>query len=88
MAAHEVQAGTVLGGRYLVKQLLGRGGMGSVYEGVQIDLARPVALKVLGPEMDARRLREEALAAAALIHPCIVHVTISAPRTVTTRRFS
>jgi len=67
--------GKVLGGRYLVKALVGRGGMGSVYEGVQIDLARPVALKILDPMLDPRRLRDEALAAASLVHPAIVRVT-------------
>jgi len=72
--------GTVLGGRYRVVRLIGRGGMGSVYEAVQIDLERPVAVKVLNPELagDAegiRRFQREAKAAAALAHPSIVQVT-------------
>jgi eukaryotic-like serine/threonine-protein kinase len=75
MSSHEDHVGKVLGGRYLVKHLLGRGGMGSVYEAVQLDLARPVALKILATDVDPRRLRDEALAAAALVHPCIMHVT-------------
>jgi len=54
--------------------------MGSVYEGLQIDLGRRVAIKVLhtepAPTKDAlERFRREARAAAALGHPNIVQVT-------------
>ncbi|MBK7395826.1 MAG: serine/threonine protein kinase [Myxococcales bacterium] len=79
-AVSEVAVGAVLGGRYRIVRLIGRGGMGSVYEAVQIDLERPVAVKVLNPELarDAegiRRFQREAKAAAALAHPSIVQVT-------------
>ncbi|MBL8716656.1 MAG: serine/threonine protein kinase [Myxococcales bacterium] len=78
--ASEVAVGAVLGGRYRIVRLIGRGGMGSVYEAVQIDLERPVAVKVLNPELarDAegiRRFHREAKAAASLAHPSIVQVT-------------
>src|SRR4051812_2504504 len=40
-------------GGYRVLRLLGRGGMGAVYEAEQIDTRRRVALKVLGHSIDS-----------------------------------
>ncbi len=72
--------GTLVGGRYRLGALLGRGGMGSVYQAIQEDLKRRVAVKVLDPSLASdpahvERFRREALAAAALGHPNIVTVT-------------
>jgi serine/threonine-protein kinase len=72
--------GRVLAGRYRVVRLLGQGGMGAVYEAVQEDLFRRVALKVLRPEHAAdptvlARFHQEARAAARLAHPHIVQVS-------------
>jgi hypothetical protein len=66
-------------GDYRVERLLGRGGMGEVYLARQLSLERPVALKVLKPELAAdptymARFESEALAAARLNHPNIVHI--------------
>jgi serine/threonine protein kinase len=62
--------------RYEVVREIGRGGMGIVYEAVDRELGRPVALKVLAPGMvgaDAlERLRREARIMAGLEHPGIV----------------
>lgn len=73
--------GSVLGqlGDFRLLQELGRGGMGIVYEAEQLSLNRRVALKVLpfAAVLDARRLqrfRNEARAAATLMHPQIVPV--------------
>ena len=55
--------------------LLGRGGMGHVYEGVQRHLGRQVAVKVLAPTPDPRAadaLLREARVLGALEHPGIV----------------
>ena len=41
--------GVVVGGRYIVQRVIGRGGMGVVYGGVHQELERPVAIKVLSP---------------------------------------
>lgn len=72
--------GRTLAGRYRVVRLIGTGGMGSVYEGVQLGLDRRVALKVLKPEHvenenSVARFRQEALAAARIAHPHIVQVS-------------
>jgi len=66
---------------YRVGNLLGRGGMGKVWEAVQINLQRAVAVKVLAPpkelvDIDAlqERLRREAQTMGKLRHPNIVAV--------------
>jgi len=69
-------------GRYEIVREIGRGAMGVVYEGRDLSLMRPVALKTLLLEPIAEDLREtfekrfyqEARAAASLQHPCIVVV--------------
>jgi predicted Ser/Thr protein kinase len=60
-----------------VKRLVGRGGMGAVYEAFQRDLERQVALKILPPETAndlefQERFRREAATLAKLAHPNIV----------------
>lgn len=70
--------GQVVGDFRLVREI-GRGGMGVVYEAVQISLRRRVALKILPFTVanDAKqisRFRNEAQAAAQLHHPHIVPV--------------
>jgi len=71
-------SGTTLGGYRLVRKIA-QGGMGVIYEAVQIRLARKVALKVLTEQLATRpeflqRFEREAKAAAALDHPNIVQV--------------
>jgi eukaryotic-like serine/threonine-protein kinase len=71
--------GRVLGDRYQVDELLGRGGMASVWRGRDLRLDRAVAIKELaGPWLaDRRALRQfdrEARMAARLAHPNIVAV--------------
>ena len=69
----------VYSGRYEVTHLIARGGMAQVYRAVDRQLDRPVALKVLFPELSVdrtfvERFRREAQAAANLSHPNIVPV--------------
>jgi WD40 repeat protein/serine/threonine protein kinase len=66
-------------GNFLIHREIGRGGMGIVYEAIEEILNRRVALKVLPSgalidEMQIRRFRNEAAAAAQLAHPNIVSV--------------
>jgi serine/threonine protein kinase len=67
-----------LWGAYRVIRLLGRGGMGEVYEAEQLETGRRLALKVLhdtlrGDEDRARFLREGQLA-ASISHPHTVYI--------------
>ncbi|MGC6416297.1 MAG: serine/threonine-protein kinase [Bradymonadia bacterium] len=66
--------GTQLNDRYRVDEVLGRGGMGTVYAGFQPAINRTVAIKVLNPEFAAnpmvvRRFHQEAQTASKLSHP-------------------
>jgi eukaryotic-like serine/threonine-protein kinase len=66
-------------GKYRLDRLLGRGGMGAVYEACDVRLDRPVAVKIMpgrafGQRDALRRFRREAQAAARLAHPNIVAV--------------
>ncbi|MHC5079595.1 MAG: serine/threonine protein kinase [Planctomycetota bacterium] len=70
--------GKILGGCRILR-LIGKGGMGSVYEGFHIGLEKKVAVKVLparmaGQEEFLKRFLREAKAAAKLEHPHIVQV--------------
>ncbi|MBI2781977.1 MAG: Stk1 family PASTA domain-containing Ser/Thr kinase [Chloroflexi bacterium] len=71
--------GTVLGGRYRLVELLGQGGMATIYRARDAQLERDVAVKVLRPEYGADpdfldRFRHEAQSAASLNHPSVVAV--------------
>lgn len=79
---------------YRIGRLLGRGGMGTVYEAMQISLERRVAFKVLARELAADgqfvdRFTAEARAAGQLNHPNIVQVydVGTAPSPTTPIRF-
>ena len=69
-------AGTTIGG-YRIEELAGRGGMGVVYRATQRSLGRPVALKVISPELaDDPRFRErferESRLTASIDHPNVI----------------
>jgi serine/threonine protein kinase len=66
-------------GQYHIVRLLGRGGMGEVYEAEHTTLGLRFALKLLPPDMLAtptalERFRREARVMAQLRHPHILHV--------------
>lgn len=69
----------VLGGRYIIQDKIGTGGMAIVYRGIDNRLGRPVAIKTMLPQYAAdpsfaARFKQEAQAAAALQSPFIVSV--------------
>ncbi len=74
-----LEHGTTVGD-YVIAALVGKGGMGEVYEAHDVKLGRKVALKVLstatraGDGSEATRLLREAQALARLSHPNVVIV--------------
>src|SRR3954447_13624345 len=70
---------TALAGRYSLERELGRGGMGVVYLAREVRLDRPVAIKLLPPDLASSpglrdRFLREARMAARLSHPYIVPI--------------
>lgn len=71
--------GSIIGGRYRITRIVGRGGMGVVYGGEHLELGLPVAIKVL-PTSYARdvetlkRFEREARTASRVRHPNVVTV--------------
>src|SRR6185503_3234210 len=68
--------GSTIDGRYLIRRLIGRGGMGAVYEADHIGLDKKVAIKFLmDVDRDAvARFRREARAAARIDHDHVVQI--------------
>jgi len=65
--------------KYLLHRLLGRGGAGAVYAATDVELGRPVAIKLLLPdfptdEQALERFRRDARAAARLNHPNVADI--------------
>jgi serine/threonine protein kinase len=66
-------------GRYEIERLIGSGGMGVVFKGFDTELNRPVAIKVLAPNLAhhgaaRQRFAREARAAAAVVHEHVVAI--------------
>lgn len=82
------QSDRIIGGRYEISQLIGRGGMAEVHIGTDTRLNRIVAIKILRQDL-ARdpvfqaRFRREAQSAANLNHPSIVAVYDTGEETIT-----
>lgn len=78
--ARDPLVGTILMGRYQIEQLIACGGMGRVYRGQHMALAKPVAIKLLHSHLltsqsASERFFKEAQAASALRHPAIASVS-------------
>jgi serine/threonine-protein kinase len=68
-----------IAGKFVLRELIGTGGMGQVYRSDQIGVGRTVAVKImhrhlLGDETAAARFTNEARAASHLNHPNIISV--------------
>ncbi|MFH1438568.1 MAG: serine/threonine-protein kinase [Pseudomonadota bacterium] len=71
--------GEIIGKKYRLSKLIGKGGMGFVYEAVNVQLDKKVAIKVLLPESSkidqvTERFKREARSAASIGHENIVDV--------------
>jgi len=74
------QIGDVLDSRYRITGVLGSGGMGCVYLAEHISIQRPLALKLLHPEVEEideviKRFEREAFAIGRVDHPNCVNVS-------------
>lgn len=76
-----MRAGETLGGKYVLDQLLGKGGMGAVWAAYDVQTQQKVAVKVILPQLEEeltkelrQRLLREARACAKLQHPNIIQV--------------
>lgn len=71
--------GTTLGGRYIIVEQIGEGGMAIVYKAKDQLLNRYVAVKILKQEFTqdeefVKKFKRESIAAASLTHPNIVSI--------------
>ena len=71
--------GKTVSDRYIIRSMLGEGGMGTVYDAEHMGLGRNVAIKVLNPSqakkrVAVKRFQQEARAAGAIGHPNICEV--------------
>src|SRR5215472_6749693 len=78
-ATDEMPPGTVLGGRYKILQLIGRGGMGAVYKAHDKELDRTVALKLIRPDLArnpemVRRFKQELILARQVTHKNVIRI--------------
>lgn len=78
MAERDPGPGDVLAERYEIQSELGRGGMATVYRGMDRRLQRPVAIKVFrggfAEAVDPQRTTQEMRLLAAVNHPSVVAV--------------
>ncbi len=78
-ALPDARLGTTVAGRYVLEQVLGEGGMATVYKARHKMVDRPCAVKILHGEVVRdptvkERFRREALHAQRLAHPNIIEV--------------
>jgi serine/threonine-protein kinase len=75
----DVRIGTLIAGKYLVGEVLGEGGMATVYAATQKVTGKSIALKVMHPmlatdDVVRERFRREAKNAQKLTHPNIIEI--------------
>lgn len=72
-------SGVVVAGRFQIERRIGSGGMGNIYRALQIDMKRPVAIKMLHPEISddpevKGRFERELRATTRIEHPNSIRV--------------
>ncbi len=82
-AAHQIQVGDVLNDIFEVTRFIARGGMGEVFEGINVNSEERVAIKVMLPSLAADpkvigMFRKEAQALTKLQHEALVQYRILA----------
>lgn len=75
----DLKTGDVVGGRFTLKELLGKGGYGTVWRARHADLDQDYALKVLNPEIaksdeGRKRFLREVKASTSFVHQYAVQV--------------
>lgn len=73
------RVGTTLNGRYVIEDVIGEGGMATVYRARHKLVDRPCAVKIMSPGLSKdqvvrERFRREAKAAQKLAHPNIIEI--------------
>jgi serine/threonine protein kinase/tetratricopeptide (TPR) repeat protein len=75
----QLQPGDVLGGRFEILDVLGEGGMGTVYKALDREVDHVVALKLIRPEMAVHpailaRFKQELLTARQVTHKNVIRI--------------
>src|SRR5580692_2380290 len=75
----DLRVGTTVAGRYLIEEVIGEGGMATVYRATQKPNERPCAMKILNAALAREtvvreRFRREARNAQKLAHPNIIEI--------------
>src|SRR3954454_14717928 len=73
------RVGTTIAGRYVIEDVIGEGGMATVYRARHQLVDRPCAVKIMNPGLSKdqvvrERFRREAKAAQKLAHPNIIEI--------------
>jgi eukaryotic-like serine/threonine-protein kinase len=74
-----LQPGDLIGARYEILSILGRGGMGSVYKALDREVGRTVALKLIRPELASdpamlARFKQELLTSTQVTHRNVIRI--------------
>ena len=80
MPGEDLQPGRIIGGRFRIVEIIGKGGMGTVYKARHVTLPRTFAIKILNSDLVedeafVERFRREAFASSKVEHPNVIYIT-------------